>query len=148
MAKLWKPGRIRAALQQWLGVPVGLTDSVFWKDWFGVSSSGKTVSVDAAMRLSTVWACVRLLSESVSTLPLKLYRRKPDGSREPATDHPLYRVLCRSPNIEMTPQRFMLMVVASICLRGNAFIEKKMIGNPAGSVGALITAMHDRQTPG
>ena len=72
---------------------------------------------------------MRLLSESVSTLPLKLYRRKPDGSREPATDHPLYRVLCRSPNIEMTPQRFMLMVVASICLRGNAFIEKKMIGN-------------------
>ena len=48
MAKLWKPGRIRAALQQWLGVPVGLTDSVFWKEWFGVSSSGKTVSVDAA----------------------------------------------------------------------------------------------------
>lgn len=129
MAKLWKSGRIRAALQQWLGVPVGLTDSVFWKEWFGVSSSGKTVSVDAAMRLSTVWACVRLLSESVSTLPLKLYRRLPDGSREPATDHPLYRVLCRSPNIEMTPQRFMLMVVASICLRGNAFIEKKMIGN-------------------
>ena len=35
-------------------------------------------------------------------LPLKLYRRLPDGSREPATDHPLYRVLCRSPNFEMT----------------------------------------------
>jgi len=30
--------------------------------------------------------------------------------------------------MEMTPSRFMLMLVASICLRGNAFIEKKMIG--------------------
>jgi HK97 family phage portal protein len=129
MAREKKTGRVRAALQQWLGVPIGLNNTAFWQEWFGTSSSGKSVTVDSSLRLSTVWACVRLLSESVSTLPLKLYKRMPDGSRQPATDHPLYRVLCRSPNIEMTPQRFMLMVVASICLRGNAFIEKKVIGN-------------------
>jgi HK97 family phage portal protein len=134
MARETKTGRVRAALQQWLGVPIGLNNTAFWQEWIGTSSSGKSVSVDSSLRLSTVWACVRLLSESVSTLPLKLYRRMPDGSRQVATDHPLYRVLCRSPNIEMTPQRFMLMVVASICLRGNAFIEKKMIG-------ARITAL-------
>ncbi|WP_223554870.1 phage portal protein [Pseudomonas sp. BF-R-01] len=128
MARETKTGRVRAALQQWLGVPIGLNNTAFWQEWIGTSSSGKSVTVDSSLRLSTVWACVRLLSESVSTLPLKLYRRMPDGSRQVATDHPLYRVLCRSPNIEMTPQRFMLMVVASICLRGNAFIEKKMIG--------------------
>ncbi|MPT00952.1 MAG: phage portal protein [Pseudomonas sp.] len=124
-----KPGRVKAALQNWLGVPIGLKDGAFWQEWFGSSASGKHVSVDKAMQLSTVWACVRLLSESVSTLPLKLYRRLPDGSREVAKDHPLFRVLCRIPNAEMTPQRFMLLVVASICLRGNAFVEKKMIGS-------------------
>ncbi|UJC34543.1 phage portal protein [Pseudomonas aeruginosa] len=112
----------------WLGVPIGLTDGAFWQEWFGTSASGKNVTVDKALQLSTVWACVRLLSESVSTLPLKLYRRLPDGSREQAKDHPLFRLLCRTPNAEMTPQRFMLMVVASICLRGNAFVEKKMVG--------------------
>lgn len=124
-----KPGRVKAALQSWLGVPIGLKDGSFWQEWFGTSAAGKHVSVDKAMQLSTVWACVRLLSESVSTLPLKLYQRMPDGSRAPAKDHPLYRVLCRVPNSEMTPQRFMLLVVASICLRGNAFVEKKMIGS-------------------
>ena len=124
-----KPGRVKAALQSWLGVPIGLKDGSFWQEWFGTSAAGKHVSVDKAMQLSTVWACVRLLSESVSTLPLKLYQRMPDGSRTPAKDHPLYRVLCRVPNSEMTPQRFMLLVVASICLRGNAFVEKKMIGS-------------------
>ncbi|WP_121412671.1 phage portal protein [Pseudomonas aeruginosa] len=124
-----KPGRIKSALLDWLGVPISLTDGAFWQEWFGTSASGKHVTVDKALQLSTVWACVRLLSESVSTLPLKLYRRLPDGSREPAKDHPLFRLLCRSPNAEMTPQRFMLMVVASICLRGNAFVEKKMVGN-------------------
>ncbi|HEB4009984.1 TPA: phage portal protein [Pseudomonas aeruginosa] len=123
-----KPGRFKSALLDWLGVPIGLTGGAFWQEWFGTSASGKNVTVDKALQLSTVWACVRLLSESVSTLPLKLYRRLPDGSREQAKDHPLFRLLCRTPNAEMTPQRFMLMVVASICLRGNAFVEKKMIG--------------------
>ncbi|HCL3548862.1 TPA: phage portal protein [Pseudomonas aeruginosa] len=123
-----KPGRFKSALLDWLGVPIGLTDGAFWQEWFGTSASGKNVTVDKALQLSTVWACVRLLSESVSTLPLKLYRRLPDGSREQAKDHPLFRLLCRTPNAEMTPQRFMLMVVASICLRGNAFVEKRMIG--------------------
>ncbi len=135
MAREKKPGRIKATLQNWLGVPIGLKDGSFWQEWFGSSVSGQHVSVDKAMQLSTVWACVRLLSESVSTLPLKLYRRLPDGSRAPATDHPLYRLLCRVPNSEMTPQRFMLLVVASICLRGNAFVEKKML---AGRIIALV----------
>ncbi len=129
MANEKKPGRVKSALLNWLGVPIGLTTGTFWEEWFGQSTSGKNVTVDAALQLSTVWACVRLLSETVSTLPLKLYRRQPDGSRTVATDHPLYRVLCISPNAEMTPGRFMLMIVASLALRGNAFVEKKFIGS-------------------
>ncbi|MEG5906482.1 phage portal protein, partial [Enterobacter hormaechei] len=93
---------------------------------------------DKAIQLSAVWACVRLLSESISTLPLKIYVRQPDGSRKAATDHPAYSVLCRRPNSEMTPSRFMLMVVASICLRGNAFIEKKFIANRLVSLVPLL----------
>lgn len=129
MAEDNKPGRFKSALLNWLGVPVGLTTTGFWQELYGTSSSGKSVTVDGAMQLSTVWACVRLLSETVSTLPLKVYRRMPDGSREEAVNHPLYRVLCISPNAEMTPGRFMLTVVASLVMRGNAFVEKKFIGS-------------------
>lgn len=128
MAKTKQPGRVKSALLNWLGVPVTTTTGSFWDEWFGTSSSGKVVTTDKIMRLSTTWSCVRLLSESVSTLPLKVYQRREDGSRVLALKHPAYQVLCRRPNIEMTPSRFMLMVVASICLRGNAFVEKKMIG--------------------
>jgi HK97 family phage portal protein len=39
-----------------------------------------TVSTDSAMRLSAVFACLRLLSEAVSTLPLNTYQRR-DGTR-------------------------------------------------------------------
>lgn len=133
-----QPGRVKSALLNWLGVPIGLTTGTFWQEWMGMSSSGKVVSADKAIHLSAVWACVRLLSESVSTLPLKIYARQADGSRKPATDHPVYQVLCRRPNLEMTPSRFMLMLVASICLRGNAFIEKKMIGSKLVSLVPLL----------
>jgi len=138
MKKNKQPGKVKSALLNWLGVPISLTTGTFWEEWLGMSSSGKVVSADKAIHLSAVWACVRLLSESVSTLPLKIYERQADGSRKPATDHPVYQVLCRRPNLEMTPSRFMLMLVASICLRGNAYIEKKMIGSKLVSLVPLL----------
>ncbi|WP_332613537.1 phage portal protein [Enterobacter sp. 37] len=138
MKKNKRPGRVKSALLNWLGVPISLTTGTFWEEWFGTSSSGKVVTADKAIQLSAVWACVRLLSESISTLPLKIYVRQPDGSRKAATDHPAYSILCRRPNSEMTPSRFMLMVVASICLRGNAFIEKKFIANRLVSLVPLL----------
>lgn len=138
MKKQKQPGKVKSALLNWLGVPISLTTGTFWEEWFGTSSSGQVVTAEKAMRLSAVWACVRLLSESVSTLPLKIYERQPDGSRKPATNHPAYAVLCRRPNLEMTPSRFMLMVVASICLRGNAFIEKKYVGPKLVSLVPLL----------
>lgn len=138
MKKNKQPGRVKSALLNWLGVPISLTTGTFWEEWFGTSSSGKVVTADKAIQLSAVWACVRLLSESISTLPLKIYVRQPDGSRKAATDHPAYSILCRRPNSEMTPSRFMLMVVASICLRGNAFVEKLFIGNKLVSLVPLM----------
>ncbi|MKW16393.1 phage portal protein, partial [Salmonella enterica subsp. enterica] len=100
MAKNKQPGRVKSALLNWLGVPISLTTGEFWREWYGTSSSGKVVTADKAIKLSAVWACVRLLSESISTLPLKIYVRQPDGSRRAATDHPAYSVLCRRPNSE------------------------------------------------
>lgn len=133
-----QPGRVKSALLNWLGVPIGLTTGEFWQEWFGTSSSGKVVTADKIIRLSTVWACVRLLSESVSTLPLKIYERQADGSRKLAQNNLAYQILCRRPNPEMTPSRFMLMIVASICLRGNAFVEKFFIGNKLVSMVPLL----------
>ncbi|CAI0889176.1 phage portal protein, HK97 family [Serratia fonticola] len=138
MDKNKQPGRVKSALLNWLGVPISLTTGTFWQEWFGTSSSGKVVTADKAIQLSAVWACIRLLSESISTLPLKVYSREADGSRKLAQAHPAYQVLCRRPNMEMTPSRFMLLVVASICLRGNAFVEKKMIGRKLVALDPLL----------
>ncbi|WP_312384234.1 phage portal protein [Atlantibacter subterraneus] len=138
MKKNKQPGRVKSALLNWLGVPISLTTGTFWQEWFGTSNSGKVVTADKAIQLSAVWACVRLLSESVSTLPMKIYERQSDGSRKLARDSPVYQLLCRRPNAEMTPSRFMLMLVASICLRGNAFVEKHFIGSKLVSLVPLL----------
>ncbi|WP_241130707.1 phage portal protein [Achromobacter xylosoxidans] len=138
MAKEKKPGAVRAALLNWLGVPIQLTSAEFWREFIGASSSGKSVSVDAALQLSAVMACVRLLSTTVATLPLRVYRTREDGSRELAKDHDLYRLLARRPNSEMTPARFINLVVASILLRGNAFVEKRRVGRRVVSLLPLM----------
>tara|TARA_Y100001951_G_scaffold104083_1_gene114636 strand:+ start:2355 stop:3602 length:1248 start_codon:yes stop_codon:yes gene_type:complete len=140
MAETKKPGKVRAAIIDWLGKPLGLStkDFAFWQDYYGKSSSGKNVTVDSSLQLSTVWACVRLLSETISTLPLKLYERQSDGSRVRAERHPLYNVLTRSPNAEMTQSRFIAFIVSSIALRGCAFIEKKRIGNKIVALEPLL----------
>ncbi|MDE9565735.1 hypothetical protein KKI93_17115 [Xenorhabdus bovienii] len=44
MAK--KIGKIKSALLNWMGVPIGLLDGAFWQEWNGMSSSGQTVSAD------------------------------------------------------------------------------------------------------
>lgn len=130
-----KIGKVRAAIVSWLGGSFSLRDGEALAALSGRSTAtGKHVSEDSALQLSTVWACVKLISETISTLPLRVYRKRAGGGRDVASDHPLYSILCVSPNAEMTPGRFMLLIVASIIIRGNAFVEKQRI---AGRVVAL-----------
>ncbi|MBC7201928.1 MAG: phage portal protein [Pusillimonas sp.] len=140
--KAQKPGRIKSALLNWLGVPVALVDGTFWSAYFGTESySGKEVTVSSALQLSTVWACVNLISRTVATLPLNLYRRLPDGGREVARNHALYGLLHDMPNPDMTSSTFRQVMMAHLLLWGNAYIEKKMIGNRIVSLVPLQPAL-------
>ena len=51
-----------------------------WSFLFGGTTSGKAVNERTAMQSSAVYACVRILSESVASLPLLVYRHQADGS--------------------------------------------------------------------
>lgn len=129
------PGRIKSTVLKWLGVPISLTDGDFWAAWNG---GGKAMTVDAALQLSTVWACVRLISETISTLPLGLYEKLPNGARVPATDHPYYELLHNQPNADMTAVQFWEAVVASMLLWGNAYIEKAKLGKKVVALNFLM----------
>ena len=85
---------------------------------------GRPITPDAAMQLATVWACVRLLSETIGTLPLGIFTKKPDGSRATASDHALYSTLHDSPNADQSAVEFWESAVACLCLWGNFYAEK------------------------
>src|SRR5690606_40453526 len=121
--KTKKPGRVKSALLNWLGVPISLTDGAFWAEWSANNNySGKNVTVNSALQLSTAWACVRLISETISTLPMSLYHDDGDA-RIPARDHHLYNMLHNQPNADMMAVVFCVGVVASMVLLGDAFVE-------------------------
>src|SRR5690625_1373647 len=84
--------------------------------------SGVTVSEEGAMALSSVYSCVRLLAESVASLPLKLYRQSGD-KRALARDHALYTVLHDQGNDIMTAMQLREVMMVYLCLWGNAYCE-------------------------
>lgn len=97
--------------------------------------AGEIVNDQSALALSAVWACVNLLSGTIASLPLMVYRTDGQGSRTVARDHPLYRVLHDSPNFDQTAVDFWEFVCASIELWGNAYAR---IERSAGRVTGLV----------
>jgi phage portal protein BeeE len=79
------------------------------------TAAGVPVTTDHALRLSAVWACVRLLADAVSTLPLDVYRR---GDRDPLSELP---PLLRQPAAGMSLNEWLYAVMVSLLLRGNAY---------------------------
>ena len=75
-----------------------------------------------ALREATVYACVKILSEAVAKLPLKVYQELPEGGIRKATDHYLYPLLKHRPNPYMTAYDFWRAVEAQRALRGNSFV--------------------------
>ena len=90
--------------------------------YFGTSGSGKSVTVQTAIQLSTVYACVRVISETVASLPMGVYEATDDGNQK-ATDHPLYRLLHDEPNTEMTSFVFREVMLAHLLLYGNSYSQ-------------------------
>lgn len=111
-----------ASIDGFMGTTLRLTDGDFWSQLMATSKSGKTVNVNTAMQLAAVWACVRRISETVAMLPLGLYERQKDGGRIQVQSS-LSNVLSHRPNADMTSMQFWEAVLASLLLKGNAFIE-------------------------
>jgi HK97 family phage portal protein len=85
----------------------------------GGSDSGANVNPTTAMQLSTVYSCVKVLSESVGQLPLKVYERTPTG-RDYLPDHEIQQLL-RRPNPRQTGQEFWEMAVTLLKMTGNFY---------------------------
>ena len=81
------------------------------------------LGIDGALQVSAVWACVELLADNISTLPLFVYRRATDGHKEPARETSLWKLLHENPNRRHTPSEFWNYMVVNYLLRGNAYAK-------------------------
>jgi HK97 family phage portal protein len=98
------------------------------------SAAGESVTASSLLGLSAAWACVNLLSGTISSLPLMVYKTSRDGARTVAREHPLYRLLHDSPNFDQTCVDFWDFMASSLELQGNAYA--RVFRN-----GATVTAL-------
>ena len=113
-----------------------------YRFFFGQSASGTHVNERTAMQMTAVYACVRVLAESVASLPLHLYRRGTAGNREKAEEHPLFFLLHDEPNPEMTSYVFRETLMTHLLLFGNAYAQ--ILRNGKGEVLGLYPLMQNR----
>ena len=109
---------------------------------FGRTTSGKPVNETTAMQTTAVYACVRILSEAVDSLPVHVYRYREDGGKEKVIDHPLYQVLHDEPNPEMTSFVFRETLMSHLLIWGNAYAQ--IIRDGAGRVLALYPLLPNK----
>ena len=89
---------------------------------FGPSGAGKSVSVQSAIQVSAVYACVRVIAETIASLPLHVYKSTDEGSAK-ATEHVLYRILHNEPNREMTSFILRETMLTHLLLWGNSYSQ-------------------------
>jgi len=93
------------------------------------------IDTETAMKYTAVYACVRVLSETLAAMPIMLYRKKPPGDRERRNDLAVYDILHNTPNDEMSPYNFKESCMVALNTGGNAVCERLV--NKYGSLVGL-----------
>lgn len=132
----------RAALT---GVTHTITNSAELEQFLTGRDGAGVVSQETAMRVAAVFASARIISGTVSTLPLSIKRRVDERTREDASGHALWRVLRRRPNRWMKPSAFRRLMQNRVLFKGNGYALK--VTDSRGEVGELWPLDPDRTTP-
>ena len=110
-----------------------LSDDKYLGKWR--TDSGVRVTPETALQSTVVLACCRILAETISGLPLHVYRRNADGSDEIAKEIPLYKILTFRPNEWQTKAEFFEQIVMNLTLWGNSYTRIR--SGQYGSVSSL-----------
>ena len=103
------------------------------------ANTAEPVTFDSAMQISTVWACVKLLSETISSLPLTIYKVNENG-RKKDKNHPLTLLFDRKPNRYQTKVEFFETVILNLVTSGNAYCYIERLGDRIVSIMPLMSA--------
>lgn len=116
-------------LKKWIPAWFGMGGSAANRRAQGQQSDGtspppatdSTVTDDVALALSAVWACTKIISETVAGMPVVFYRKNGDGTRTEDSAFWLSRLLNGSPNRWQTSVDYSTTLTISESMRGNAY---------------------------
>ncbi len=109
-----------------------------WLTEMGLSADTLNISGTKSLKEITIFTCIKILSETMGKLPLKIYQEK-EGIKK-ATDHYLYPLLKLRPNQYMSASVYWGCVEAQLDLYGNSYvwIDRIKVGRNAGQVVGLF----------
>lgn len=102
--------------------------STFGGEWFReflggrMSAAGKAVNLTTAIQVAAIFSGCRVIGNGMAQVPLKLMQERKDGTRLPAKEHRLYRLMSAKPNDWQTSFEFRQMISWHVELCGNAFV--------------------------
>ena len=98
-----------------------------------------TVTEESAMQVSAVWACIKLIAETVASLPVTTYRVTADG-RVPAPDFWFQKLMSRKPNRYQTRMEFFETQTMNLALHGNCYAKIVRVGGEIKSLMPLMAS--------
>ncbi|WP_247907420.1 phage portal protein [Streptococcus anginosus] len=133
----------RLGLKRQRGEPKNKYEGNDFSLLFGRTTSGKTVNERTALQTTAVYACVRILSETIASLPLHVYRYT-EGGKTKDTEHALYTLLHDEPNPDMTSFVFLETLMSHLLIWGNAYSQ--ILRDRSGQVIGLYPLLPDQMS--
>tara|TARA_R100000654_G_scaffold19584_1_gene39994 strand:+ start:3179 stop:4369 length:1191 start_codon:yes stop_codon:yes gene_type:complete len=88
-----------------------------------VFPDSSSIDNDKALTLTAVWCAIRLLSESVSSLPCSVYSKQPNGDKLEDPNNKIYELIKYRPNKYQNKITFFEYIMMSICTDGNSYVQ-------------------------
>lgn len=115
-------------------------------EFFGQrGGGGGFANPQRASGLAVANACISIISQNLAAVPCNLYQRTPNGGREKAHSHPLFKALHDSANESQTAFEVREAILVSLLISGNAYAEIKW--NAKGQAERLIPIDSGSVTP-
>lgn len=100
------------------------------------------VTVETALQLSAVWSCVKLITESIGSLPINFYKKSDGGVLTPFPDHPLAKLFRGKVNRWQTRQEYIESIVYQFVMQGNDYsVIQRQGGKKDGDIISLVPLM-------
>jgi len=125
-------GWMRDGLRRLAGVQYGIPSGYS-------EQSASPVTFDSAMQLSAVWACIKIIAETIASLPLTVYKKNENG-RIVAENHPLQILFSGKVNRYQTRIEFFETVLLNLLSSGNSYCLIQRMGDRIVGLLPLMSA--------